>query len=159
MKPPDIIVLTPNGRFLKISLDCFESQAFTARIHFLREETLNVGFWILKIDGCASEKMRITEKQVMRQADIYVPPMRTSRHLVTCGHTRGWALTMGAAVMAFGAVEAIIKELLNLLVPSPDGTDVPASDLMRAVDCGEKRKHAGCLQDSCDERRRLEGAF
>ena len=70
----------------------------------------------------------------MRRAVIDLPLMRTPRHLVTRHHTRGWPMTMRAAVMAAGAVEAILKKLLDLLVAPSDGTKVPAGDLMKAVE-------------------------
>ena len=43
-------------------------------------------------------------------------------------------MTMRGAVMAAGAVEAILKKLLDLLVAPSDGTEVPAGDLMKAVE-------------------------
>ena len=78
--------------------------------------------------------MTITDKKAMGRAGLTVPPMRTARHLKKRGHRRGWPLTMSAAIMAAGAVEAVLEELLNLLVRPPPGTEVPAGDIMKAVE-------------------------
>ena len=78
--------------------------------------------------------MKITDKEVMKRAAIDLPPMRTARHLVTRRHTRGWPMTQRAAVMAAGAVDAIMKKLLDLLVVPSDGTKVPPDDLKKFVE-------------------------